>query len=134
MSNSYAGYLLKFGNTVMPNRYFLEYSSTPDRISDDDAGTDQNGYLWRSPLPHKRSTVKFSTHQMELDDKITFQAIYQNAITNSAERKATVTFWNDDTNAYQTSDFYLPDIEFSVRDADSHTIYYNPITVELVEY
>lgn len=133
MSN-YAGYLLKFGNTVMPNHYFLEYSSTPNRISDEDAGTDQNGRLWRSPLPHKRSTIKFSTHQMELDDKIAFQQIYQNAITNAAERKATVTFWNDDANSYYVSDFYLPDIEFSVRDADQRTIYYNPIPVELIEY
>ena len=133
MSN-YAGWLLKFGNTVMPNHYFLEYSSTPSRISDDDAGTDQTGRLWRSPLSHKRSTVKFTTHQMELDDKLQFQAIIQNNITNAAEDKATVTYWNDKTNAYHTTEVYIPDIEYSVMDADARTIYYNPISVELVEY
>lgn len=132
--NNYAGYLIKFGNTVMPNSYFLEFSSTPGRITDEDAGTDQTGRLWRSPLPHKRTTVKFSTHIMELDDKIAFQNIIQNAITNTAENAVEITYWNDKTNSYSTATVYIPDIEFSIKDADAETILYNPISVELIEY
>jgi hypothetical protein len=132
--NNYEGYLIKFGNTVMPNRYFLGYSSTPDRITDDDAGTDQTGMLWRSPLPHKRTTAKFTTHVMELDDKIAFQSIILNAITNTAEDSAEITYWNDKTNNYSTATVYVPNIEFSVMDANAETILYNPITIELVEY
>lgn len=133
MSN-YQGYLLKFGNTILPNQYFTDYSSVPSRISDEDAGTDQTGRLWRSPLPHKRSTAKFTVKKMVLDKKIAFQSIVQGAITNAAERKMTVTYWNDDVNDYRTTECYVPDIEYSVRDADATTIYYNPISVELIEY
>lgn len=134
MSNSYQGYLLQFNGVTMPNGYFLEYSSTPDRISDDDAGTDQNGMLWRSPLPHKRSSIKFSTHKMKLDDKIRFQSIITNSISNALERKAWIRYWNDMTNSYSEGWFYIPDIEFSIMDADNDTIWYNPISVELIEY
>lgn len=133
MSN-YEGYLIKFSGTVMPNHYFLEYSSTPNRISDEDAGTDQNGRLWRSPLPHKRSGIKFSTHEMSLDDKLAFQAIINNSIINWAERKAWVCYWNDESNSYAEDWFYIPDIEYKVRDADSETIWYYPISIELIEY
>lgn len=132
--NNYEGYLLKFNGTVMPNHWFLEYSSTPERISEEDAGTDQTGRLWRSPLPHKRSSIKFSTHEMELDDKITFQSIINNSIDNQAERRAWIRYWNDMTNSYSEDWFYIPDIEFSVNDADANTIRYNPISVELVQY
>ena len=102
--------------------------------SDEDAGTDQTGRLWRSPLPHKRTTAKFTVKKMDLDKKIAFQSIVQGAITNAAERKMTVTYWNDDVNDYRTTECYVPDIEYSVRDADATTIYYNPISVELIEY
>ena len=132
--NNYEGYLLKFNGTVMPNHWFLEYSSTPERISEEDAGTDQTGRLWRSPLPHKRSSIKFSTHEMELDDKIAFQSIINNSIDNQAERRAWIRYWNDMTNSYSEDWFYSPDIEFSVNDADANTIRYNPISVELVQY
>lgn len=118
----------------MPNGYFLEYSSTPNRISEEDAGTDQTGGLWRSPLPHKRSGIRFTTHIMQLEDKIVFQGIINRSIVNSAERKAYIEYWNDETNGYSTGYFYIPDIEYPVMDADSDTIYYNPISVELVEY
>lgn len=133
MSN-YKGYLIKFGGVSVPNDYFIEYSSTPNRISEADAGTDQTGMLWRSPLPHKRSGITFSTHILFLDEKIKFQQIINGGIVNSAERKVYVEYWNDEINNYSTGYFYIPDIEYSVMDADDKTIRYNPISVELIEY
>lgn len=132
--SQYQGYLLKFGGTVMPNRYFMEYSSTPAQISDDDAGTDQTGMLWRSPLPHKRSSIRFSTHMLHLEDKLAFQSIINLSIVNNAEDKVYVEYWNDRINDYSAGYFYLPSIEYSIADAGDDDLLYNPITVELVEY
>lgn len=133
MSN-YKGYLLKFGSTVMPNKYFLEYSSTPNQRMESDAQRDQLGDLHRTTLPHHKTSITFSTHILSLDEKINFQNIINGAMTNSLQRRVPVTYWNDETNSYKTGSFYIPDIEFQVIDADANNIEYNPITVELIEY
>lgn len=133
MSN-YQGYLLKFGNTVMPNKYFLEYSSTPNQRMESDAQRDQLGDLHRTTLPHHKSSITFSTHILSLNEKIRFQNIINGAMTNSLQRRVPVTYWNDETNNYCSGSFYIPDIEFQVIDADATNIEYNPITVELIEY
>ena len=131
--NNYRGYLLKFGGAPMPNNYFLEYSSTPNRRSEASAETDQIGRLIRDTLPHKRTTVKFTTHMMNLDDKINFQNIIARGLVNELKREHSVEYWNDETNSYYTGVFYIPDVEYTVQDASASDIMYNPITVEIIE-
>ncbi len=132
--NNYNGYLLKFGSQILPNSFLLEYKSTPNRRSEASAETDQNGALIRETLTHTRSTLSFSTHILKLDQKIQFQSIINSSIINALQRKATVEYWNDETNSYSSGYFYIPDIEYSVKDADNTDILYNPISVELIEY
>lgn len=133
MSN-YKGFLLKFGNTKFPNGYFAEYSSTPDQRIDTDAERDDNGNLQRTTLPTGKTSITFSTHILHLDEKINMQNIINSAIVNTAQRKCYVTYWNDETNSYDSGYFYIPDIEFSIMDADKTDIRYNPISIELIEY
>jgi len=93
--------------------------------------------LQRQTLPNYKTSISFSTHILYLDEKINFQSIITTAISatgNAVQRKCSVTYWNDETNSYASGYFYIPDIEFSVMDADGSNIYYNPITVELIEY
>ncbi len=99
-----------------------------------DAQRDQLGDLHRTTLPHHKTSIRFSTHILSLDEKINFQTIINNAITNSTQRRVSVTYWNDETNSYYSGSFYIPDIEFQVMDADAKNIEYNPISVELIEY
>lgn len=134
MANNYNGFLLKFGGTVLPNSYFLEYSSTPDQRLENDAERDNTGYLHRSTLPSGKTNISFTTHIMSLEEKIIFQSIINSAIVDTAQRKCLVTFWDDEINNYKTSYFYIPDIEYQVMDADEADIIYNPISVELIEY
>lgn len=134
MANNYRGYILKFGSTVFPNHYFLEYSSTPDQRMDRDSQRDNTGYLHRYVLPNGKTGIVFSTHMLHLDDKINMQHIISSGLINSVQRRYTVTFWDDETNSYKTSEFYLPDIKYQIKDATQTDIVYNPITVELVEY
>lgn len=133
MSN-YQGYLLKFGDTIFPNNYFAEYSSTPDQRLDTDAERDDNGNLQRSTLSTGKTSITFSTHILHLNEKINMQNIINSAIVNNAQRKCYVTYWNDETNSYDSGYFYIPDIEFSIMDAGKNDIRYNPISIELIEY
>ena len=132
--NNYRGYLLKFGGVTMPNNYFLEYSSTPNRRSEASAETDQIGRLIRDTLPHKRTTVKFTTHMMNLDNKINFQNIIARGLVNELKREHSVEYWNDEDNNYHTASVYIPDIEYVIQDASDTDIQYEPITVEGIEY
>lgn len=134
MANNYNGYLLSFGSAVFPNHWFLEYSSTPDQRIDTDAERDNTGYLHRFTLPDGKTAITFSTHILDLDDKISLQQIFRSGLINSVQRKYRVTYWNDETNDYDTGEFYMPDISYQIMDADSLTIRYNPITVKLIEY
>ena len=110
----------------------MEYTSTPNQRQENGAELDQNGNLYRDTMPHTRTSIKFTTQILTLDQKIQFQNIlgYQGDL----QRKVQVTFWNDETNNYSTQYFYLPDISFTVRDASATDLLYDPITVELIEY
>lgn len=132
--SSYSGYLLKFGSNILPNNYILSYSATPLQRTESSAYRDANNNLHRTTLPNHKSKIELSTHIMTLDEKITFQSYINLAMVNTAQRKVTVTYWNDETNSYSTGSFYIPDITYTVRDADTNTIMYDPITVTLVEY
>lgn len=134
MANNYKGYLIKFGDTIMPNQYFFEYSSTPDQRLENDAARDNSGNLHRTTLPNGKTSISFSTRILNLNEKINFQNIIKSSIENSVERKCYVTYWNDETNNYDTAYFYIPDVKYSIKDADSTDIQYNPISVELAEY
>lgn len=132
--SNYQGYLIKFGSKIVPNKYFCEYSSTPNQRIDNDAERDNTGYLQRSTLPNGKTSIKFSTHILHLNEKISLQSIINSSMINTAQRKCEVTFWNDETNSYQTSCFYVPDVEYVVIDADETDIIYQPISFELIEY
>lgn len=134
MSNNYKGYLIKFGTNIFPNHFFLEYASTPNQRLDSDAERDNTGYLQRSTLPEGKTKITFSTHILHLDEKIYLQSIINQAISNEVQRKCFVTYWNDETNIYDSGYFYLPDVEYQIMDADESDIRYNPITFELIEY
>lgn len=132
MATNYQGFLLQFPGGRLPRDFTIEYSSVPDRRQEDNGEVDQNGHLHRVTMPHKRTTVKFTIRMLNLEEKISLQSIMGYQV--DPQRRVQVTFWNDETNDYSTDYFYLPDIEFSVRDCDQNTIYYNPIAVELIQY
>ena len=136
MSN-YKGYLLKFNGTVLPNAYLVEYSSTPDQRLDVDGERDNTGMLHRNTLPAGKTSITFSTHILSLDEKIKMQNIIWNAINANGipqQRKVWVEYWNDETNDYDTGWFYIPDIQYTVMDANATDIRYSPISIELIEY
>ena len=57
-----------------------------------------------------------------------------NGLVNETERKYKVTYWNDETNTYKTSEFYMPDVNYPIKKIEGKNIEYNPISFELIEY
>jgi len=57
-------------------------------------------------------------------------------LIDELQRKYHVTFWNDETNSYQETDIYIPDITYTRKQVDrkNNTIIYASIKIATVEY
>lgn len=130
----YAGYFLKFGGTKLPNEYLTSFSSTPNQRSELSAYRDNNNLLNRVTSPNFKTKITFRTKPLFIDEKINMQNIIAGGYTNYIERKASVTYYNDETDAYYTGDFYVPDVNFTVKYCSGGTILYEPVEVTLIEY
>ena len=74
-------YLLKFGNTELPNKYITSdgYVDTPNQRTELEAYRDANILLHRVTSPNFKTTIMFTTCPMSLSDKKKFQnIIFQN--------------------------------------------------------
>ena len=88
-------------------------------------------------MEHKRTKIEFETvDNLTLEEKIQCQNIINSAIINKAERKGKITYWNDETNAYEDAKVYIPDIDFTVNEIDKkrNMIFYASIRIALIEY
>lgn len=88
-------------------------------------------------MNHNRTKIEFETvDDLTLEEKIQCQNIINNAITNKAERKGKITYWNDETNTYEDAEVYIPDIDFTVNEIDKkrNMIFYASIRIALIEY
>ena len=139
MSN-FEGYLIKFGNVIMPNKYLVldGWQTTPNQRLEADAYRDANGLLHRETLPDYKTEIVLSVAELDLAEKIEFQRIINQAMLNETERKVDVTYWNDETNEYvhSSTGFYLPDIKWTIThvDEEDKDIIYKAFTVKLIEY
>lgn len=132
----FEGYLLKFGTQILPHKYIQlsSYDTTPNQRTELSAVRDNNNYLCRVTSPNHKTTIKFSTISLDLAEKAEIQAIMSHGLVNETERKYKVTYWNDETNAYKTSEFYMPDVNYPIREIEDNNIKYSPISFELIEY
>lgn len=133
---AYEGYLLKFGNTELPNR-FIKYNtflSTPCQRQDLDSYEDADGYLHRTVLEHTRTKIEWNTPPMRRADKNEMMNIFQSAYENEAERKVSVTYYDDESDSYKTGTFYMPDIQFTYYSATDTDILYDSNRISIIEY
>lgn len=136
MSN-FQGYLLKFGSEVFPNKYldFDNQASTPNQRAEAEAYVDANNELHRITLPKYRTKIEYNTiDDLSLSDKIAIQNVLSQGLIDSVQRKYLVTYWNDETNSYETSNFYIPDTTFQIKKITSDNIIYRSFKLTLIEY
>lgn len=125
---AYAGYHLKFDNTIYPEKYCCNYKCTPDRRTDKSSSVDSTGKLKRKILPHRRSGVTWNTGYITDEDIPSLQAIF------SGRDSISCTFWKPSTLSYETATCYVPDMEFEVLMVQDGVNYYRPIELEAIEY
>lgn len=129
-------YLLKFGETELPNDYITSdgYTDIPNQRTELKAYRDANILLHRVTSPNFKTTIMFTTCPMSLSDKVRFQAIIESGMINHIERKVRVTYYNDETNEYETGDFYISDPTFSSLGYFGGERWYKSVTYQLTEY
>jgi hypothetical protein len=73
---------------------------------------------------------------MNLDDFISFMAFFTNTTTLADQRKVKLTYWNMESFSYKTNEFYMPDIEYTIK-----KVYYTakdmeiePVRLAFIEY
>ena len=135
---AFEGYLLKSGNDIFPHKY-IEYSSwnsTPNQREEIKAYRDDNTRdLTRVTAAGRKTAIAFKTRDnLHLDEKIEIQEFFTSHETNADERKIPLTFWNDESNSYETGDFYRPNIKFTINKISGKDIVYGAVQIDLVEY
>ena len=147
MATNWRGYLLKATktNSVFPLEYIHEegWKSTPKQREEIKAYRDDNTRnLIRVTAKGKKSKFAFATRaNLTLEDKIIIQKFFTDAEeleedseTALAQRKVQLTYWNDETNDYETSYFYIPNMDFTIKKVTDKTIIYNAMQFDFVEY
>ena len=134
---AFEGYLMKAGAATFPHKYIQisTYQTTPSQRQDLDSYQDSLGNLHRTVLPHDRSKIIFKTmDNLNLTEKQEIQAFFNAAMTNTRERKVSLTYWNDESNAYATGSFYIPDVTYPIKRIEADNIVYDSVEYHLIEY
>ena len=138
---AYSGYLIKVGGsngTQLPMKYIqlASYAITPNQRMETEAKRAVTGLLHRSTVAHTSSKIEFNTPVLTNKEADAMMTLFRNAWTNTQERKLTLYYYEMETNAYKSGDFYMPDIQFVIDHIDStrNIIYYQPIRVAFIEY
>ena len=135
----FEGWLLKFGSQEFPLDLIKQESwkSTPNQRQETEAWQDINGKLYRETASHFRTKIEFETvDDLTLEEKSKIQEVINSSVIDAKQRKANITYWNDETNSYTKAVVYVPDIDFTIKeiDVESKNIYYNSIRIALIEY
>ena len=138
---AFEGYLLKSGtdaNSVFPHKYMQlsSWTTTPNQREEIKAYRDDNTRnLTRVTAAGRKTAIQFKTRpNLHLAEKQEIQDWFVSHETNHDERKLPITFWNDESNAYQTGYFYRPNMEFKIEKITDNDIVYGEFTFDLVEY
>lgn len=133
---AFQGWLIKFGDTVLPNKYLEKYKDTPNQRLDLAAYRDTDALLHRETSPNYKSKIVLPIRELYLGEKIVLKAIVDSGIVMETERKVSVTYWNSEDMDYKTGIFYMPDIEYEVKHVSEVKLnmLYAAFQIELIEY
>lgn len=133
---AYAGYLIKVGTYTIPLSIMRAETYTVFMsITDLDSYVDANGYLHRNALDHIANKVEFET--IPLMDNVQFASLMANLyaqMSETKERKASVTCYIPEIDDYVTQDMYMPDIKPTLYYADDTKIQYNQVRLAFIGY
>ena len=135
---AFEGWLIKFGNTALPNNYLEKYKETPNQRLELDAYRDVAALLHRETSPNYKSKIVVPIRKLYLGEKIVLKAIVDSGIVSDGERerKVSVTYWISEEMGYKSGVFYMPDIEYTITHIDIRKLnmVYEPFEIQLIEY
>ena len=134
---AYANSLLKAGGVeiTLPYIQLASYKVSPNQRLETSAERDTDGLLVRATLSHTPSKIEFTTPALVSSDVEALMSILSTAYTTAAERKLSLNYYVPDLDAYQTGNFYVPDITFTIyREISSTVLQYEPIRIAFIEY
>lgn len=140
MANNFKGYLFKATKTnkIFPMKYinYESWNSTPKQREELKAYRDDNTRdLTRVTAEGMKSVFAFETrNNLHLEEKIEIQNFFTSGESDTHQRKINLEYWNDETNQYETADFYRPDIQFPIRKILDNDIIYGSMKFDFVEY
>lgn len=137
---AYAGYLVKVGpsndlyeiplSIIRAETYTVFMS-----VTDLDSYVDGNGELHRNALSHIANKVEFETIPLMTNTQFaSLMTNLRNRMTNTLERKLSVTLYIPEIDDYVTQDMYMPDIKPPLYYADQNKIQYNQIRLAFIGY
>ena len=138
---AYAGYLIKLGGssgTSLPFKYIKaeSYSCTPNQRMESSANRAVTGVLVRTTVAHTATKIEFETVYLTNAERKALNDLFQNAMSNTLERKITLYYYDDETDSYKTGDFYMPDVQYEIYKVDNtkNIITYSPVRYAFIEY
>ena len=140
---AFEGYLLKAtsGGQLFPHKYMqlASWTTTPNQREEIKAYRDDNTRnLTRVTAAGRKTAIQFKTrphlHLAEKQEIQQFFTSHEYTLQDQAERKIQLTFWNDESNTYETGYFYRPNMEFKIEKITEDDIVYGEFTFDLVEY
>lgn len=140
----YNGYLIKVkgiedtayaADFIIPLQYMIlsSYKATYSTL-DGDTKRDGEGYLVRTVLPHKVAHCSVDIRQMSNAEIWLLMDGIQSRYTDENENKVNASIWVPQLNDYVDAEFYVPDIEFTIRKIEPPKILYAQLTLEFIGY
>ena len=132
----FKGYLLKFGNKILPNEFIKldSYIVNSNKRTVLSEYYDNLNNLHRNVSPNFKTSIQFTLLESNVETFKNIQSIILNAITNNVERKTNVTFFHTEINNYVTATFYFNDPIFKIKKITDNDVIYNEISYTLNQY
>lgn len=133
---AYNGYLLRVGDYTIPEKYIGEgtYTISPNKRLDQDSYRDADGILKRNALRHTASAIEFETGSLYENEMDELMENIQRNFKNYYERNVDCSYYDPENRTYKTGEFYIPDIDFSIKGKNNGSLIYGPTKFSFVEY
>lgn len=136
---AFSGYLIKLGGSggdELPMRSIAaeSYSATPDQRLESKAARAVTGLLYRSTCDHMATKIEIQTVPITNRDLTGLMSLIASHFIDPKQRKINLEYYDNETDAYKTGTFYMPDIQYKILRVDGNTIYYDNIRLAFIEY
>lgn len=141
---AFNGYLLRLLST---NGVYTEiplgllrystYKVTPDQRLDLDTGLrDLTGVMHRVVVNHTATKIEVNTISLNDSQANQLITLLMSHVRNYLERDVYLQYWDTESQSYKTGHFYIPDIQWQIRNVDTvrNKINYNETRIAFIEY